>query len=615
MKNRIFQYILILVFGIFSGNLVQAQDYQSEAIYLKLVKEYQLNDDGSFDFNYSKQLKLNSYFAINRIYGETFIVYNPQYQELKINEAYTIMADGKKVITPDNAFNEVLPRYAANAPAFNNLREMVVTHTGLERNAIINLDYTIHSSKDFLPDFFGKEMFNQSSPVKEMIFRIKVPANKTLQFKTLNIRTAPEITNENGQKVYTWIFKNLQARSHDRLRPADDIFLPGIIFSTAKDLHHVYDKFIDSKSFYYISNNAMTAIVDDMLAKEKDQMEIILDLQKLVVNDINYWNVPLEITAYKCRKAVETWNTNGGTALEKTILLTTMLIKAGINAIPVAVIPDKFYDPSIGCLKTFNNFLVRVNPQKHEQLYISAIHLNNQNLKYNLAGNTLSHFNPGLFHNPFVQSVGHLNEQFRPALIEQHERNGFCRQDLGNHSHDQIQHLVQFFLGFDDFRNEAQQIVVAVLFRNRNDECTPYIFCARHADGAAVLFDDVFDDRQPQPDSFVLGRVFGLDPEILFEYLVDLMIGYANAFIPNGNAYIHRPFGGLNDYCFTLFGIFSSVTYQVDKHFLHQIFVGVDPGQVHGDVRFDLQFLLVQARFHAANHFLDQLVQIQAHTL
>ncbi len=396
MKNRIFQYILILIFGIFSGNLVQAQDYQTDAVYLKLVKEYQLNEDGSFDFNYSKQLKLNSYFSFNRLYGETFIVYNPKYQELKINEAYTIMANGKKVITPDNAFNELLPRYAANAPAFNNLREMAVTHTGLERNAIINLDYTIHSSKDFLPDFFGKEMFNQSSPVKEMIFRIKVPADKTLQFKTLNIRTAPEITNENDQKVYTWTFKDLQARSHDRFRPADDIFLPGIIFSTAKDLHRVYDKFIDSKSFYYISNKAMTAIVDDMIAKEKDQMEIILDLQKLIVNEINYWRVPLEMTSYKCRKAVETWNSNGGTALEKTMLLTTMLIKAGINAVPVAVIPDKFYDPAIGCLKTFNNFLIQVNPKKHEQLYLSAIHLNNQNLKYDLSGNTLLTLDPAI---------------------------------------------------------------------------------------------------------------------------------------------------------------------------------------------------------------------------
>lgn len=140
----------------------------------------------------------------------------------------------------------------------------------------------------------------------------------------------------------------------------------------------------------------MTAIVDDMIAKEKDQMEIILDLQKLIVNEINYWRVPLEMTSYKCRKAVETWNSNGGTALEKTMLLTTMLIKAGINAVPVAVIPDKFYDPAIGCLKTFNNFLIQVNPKKHEQLYLSAIHLNNQNLKYDLSGNTLLTLDPAI---------------------------------------------------------------------------------------------------------------------------------------------------------------------------------------------------------------------------
>ena len=394
MKNRIFKYILVIIFVIFSGNLIQAQDYQSEATFIKLIKEYQLNADGSFDFNCSKQLKLNSYFAVNRLYGETFIVYNPKYQELKINESYTIMADGKKVVTPENAFNEVLPRYAANAPAFNNLREMVVTHTGLERNAIINLDYTIHSSMDFLPDFFGKESLTQSAPVNEMIFRIKVPADKTLQFKTLNIRTAPEITDEDGMKVYTWTFKNLKAISHDYNRPAHNVFLPGIIFSTAKDLHHVYDKFVDNKSFYYISNKAMTAVVDDMLAKEKDQMKIILDLQKLVVNDINYWNIPLEMTAYKCRKAVVVWNSNGGTSLEKTMLLASMLVKAGIKAVPVAVIPDKFYDPAIGCLKTFDNFLVRIYDKKHKDIYLSAIHLNDQNLKYSLSGNTLLTLDP-----------------------------------------------------------------------------------------------------------------------------------------------------------------------------------------------------------------------------
>ena len=45
------------------------------------------------------------------------------------------MADGKKVKAPENAINEILPAFAAGAPAFNSLREMVITHTALERGA------------------------------------------------------------------------------------------------------------------------------------------------------------------------------------------------------------------------------------------------------------------------------------------------------------------------------------------------------------------------------------------------------------------------------------------------------------------------------------------------
>lgn len=63
----------------------------------KITKEYQLNDDGSINFHYSKNIKLQRYYAINYHYGETMIVYNPEYQKLKINHSYTIMSDGKKL--------------------------------------------------------------------------------------------------------------------------------------------------------------------------------------------------------------------------------------------------------------------------------------------------------------------------------------------------------------------------------------------------------------------------------------------------------------------------------------------------------------------------------------
>ncbi len=51
-----------------------------EAEYKKLSKAYTLNADGSQEFRYSMELTLFTHTAMNGTYGESFIVYNPQYQ-------------------------------------------------------------------------------------------------------------------------------------------------------------------------------------------------------------------------------------------------------------------------------------------------------------------------------------------------------------------------------------------------------------------------------------------------------------------------------------------------------------------------------------------------------
>lgn len=370
-------------------NSAFAQEENADAVFLKITKEYKLNEDGSTEFSYSKQLKLLTYYSFHRLYGETFIVYNPDFQELEINKSFTTMADGKVIKSPDNAFNEVLPRFAANIPAYNKLREMVVTHTGLERNAVINLDYTIKNSKEFLPALMGDDILEESSPVKEMIIKVKIPKNHELHYKTFNISTVPVITSENNMQVFTWVFKNLPARSKESHKEYDNLSVPRLEFSSAIDLHRVYDWFVNQPAFYYKVGKQMAETVDTIVAEEKDQMKIILALQKLVVNNLKYYHIPLVYTGYRCHTAGETWKSNGGTQLEKSILLTALLRQANINASPVVVIPSKFYEKEIGNLLMFDKFLVQVNPKKYGQLYLSATHIDNQNLKFNLSGNTI----------------------------------------------------------------------------------------------------------------------------------------------------------------------------------------------------------------------------------
>ncbi|MEI6061135.1 MAG: DUF3857 domain-containing protein [Bacteroidota bacterium] len=123
MKNKIVLLTIILLAAITS----RAQDEKPDAVYQEQTKEYTLNKDGSWTYHYSHKLLINTYYAFNSLYGEDFIVYDPAFQKLKINRSVTTMADGKQVPTPANAYNELLPGFATNVPAWNRLREMVAS--------------------------------------------------------------------------------------------------------------------------------------------------------------------------------------------------------------------------------------------------------------------------------------------------------------------------------------------------------------------------------------------------------------------------------------------------------------------------------------------------------
>ncbi len=362
-----------------SSNFLFSQDENYDAVYLQLRKEYTLNPDGSMDYRYVKKLKLQTYRSFNSLYGETFIPYNPAFQSLKINEAYTIMADGKKNPSPANAFNEVLPAFAANAPAYNNLHEMVVTHSGTERNAVVNLDYVLHTKTGFYPCLMGNELLAEVEPVKELTFVIRVPLESKLNYLILNLTTTPVVTKDGDFQVYTWSFKDVPAISSEDFQKGGNDLYTKIIFSTAKDRADVYREFMNRVSFSYALSTDMKDAVEKVTKENKEKPELLLKLQDQVINELRLYPVPLKITGFTCRTPQETWNSNGGTLLEKSVLLTTLLKEAGIEADPVLMIKNSLYDESIGSLMDVEDILVKAELPEGT-VYLSLTTLNPQNL-------------------------------------------------------------------------------------------------------------------------------------------------------------------------------------------------------------------------------------------
>lgn len=92
--NKMFLKTILSAVLTMSAVLVLVAAPKSEAQFDRLVKTYTLNPDGSQEFRVQKQLTIYTHAAMNSLYGETFIVYDPSYQELKINDSYTRQADG-----------------------------------------------------------------------------------------------------------------------------------------------------------------------------------------------------------------------------------------------------------------------------------------------------------------------------------------------------------------------------------------------------------------------------------------------------------------------------------------------------------------------------------------
>lgn len=186
----------------------------SEAEFRKLSKTYTLRADGSQVVRVQKELTLFTHAAMNSLYGETFIVYDPNFQKLEIHESYTRQKDGTVIKTPTNALVEVLPSAAANAPAYNRLKEMVVVHTGLELGATIVLDYSIVSKAGYLPELDVCCPVKELSPIKEYTFRLNVPAGKAVHYELLNASAKPAITQGSGMKTFTWTLKDVKPRPY-----------------------------------------------------------------------------------------------------------------------------------------------------------------------------------------------------------------------------------------------------------------------------------------------------------------------------------------------------------------------------------------------------------------
>ncbi len=315
---------------------------ESEAEFRKLSKTYTLRADGSQELRVQKELTLFTHAAMNGLYGETFIVYDPEFQELTIHESYTRQKDGTVIKTPSNALVEVLPSSAANAPAYNHLKEMVVVHTGLELGATIYLDYSIVSKAGYLPELDVCCPVKELSPVKEFIFRLNVPAGKSVRYELLNASAKPVIAQGNGMKSFIWTLKDVAPRPYAYPSGRGNL---GLVQAVASGMMPVfvastwpgYTEAVKYLQKQFAVGN--TSVVEGKVAELTQGLEGNPQAMRNAIANymaglyqLGHCNVSLQDTGYRLRPASEVITSAYGTQAELVNLDVTLQRAAGLEA-------------------------------------------------------------------------------------------------------------------------------------------------------------------------------------------------------------------------------------------------------------------------------------------
>lgn len=369
--------ILFVALGLMATTAAVAQ---TDATLNDVTESYTLKSDGAIDYDYSKSMTFHSNFSFFSLFGETFIVYNPEFQTLKIDKAYTVQKDGTRINFPANAFNEVLPSGAANSAAYNGLKEMVVTQTGLEAGATSYLSYTLTSKPESMPTLdYDKVLAVPGANITKYVVSVTLPEGKELHWSLTGSNVKPVVKGN----TYTWTFHNIPAAPTEAFAAADCPGIPHLAFTTAGSLEEALRPFT-------METRDICRVPQQILQDKTTPEQKIEAVQSFIINNIALGHVDPALTGYALRQCNDVLESAFGTEPEKAAAMAKMLRGEGIDAQVVVMMPKGTEAKSIPSIK---KYLVKAGGKYYSATekgeYPAALYADRNDF-YDLGGNLQS---------------------------------------------------------------------------------------------------------------------------------------------------------------------------------------------------------------------------------
>ncbi|WP_299547726.1 DUF3857 and transglutaminase domain-containing protein [Seonamhaeicola sp.] len=264
------------------------------------------------------------------------VSYDPTYQKLKFHKINIIRGDA--VINKLNVSNFQVMRRELNAEnhLYDGSLSAVMNISDVRTDDVIDYAYSITG---FNP--IHKNKFSHSFYLSDFESVGKVNATllskNEFDYKSFNTSKEPAISKENNLYKYQWVSTNTKALDYEDNTPSWKLLYETIIVSEYNSWKEVVDWGLD---VYHIKDNIdaeLQAKIDDIDSANKDIGDKIKATLNFVQNDIRYLGLESGIGAYKPFSPNQVFKQRFGDCKDKSLLMTTMLKKMGIEAYPMLV--------------------------------------------------------------------------------------------------------------------------------------------------------------------------------------------------------------------------------------------------------------------------------------
>ena len=334
-----------------------------------------------------------------RKYGDIAIPYQPTAQNIGVNIARTITADGTVLYPPDEAFNDATPPGLLSQNLYSDAMWKVISMVGLTPGVCVEYQVTL---EDKVPGgetwITGGFNFQATETTLETSYALQLPKAWHLRWKIANDASntnaqEPEVSyTENDTVVYIWRYGETPALTIEEGMPHINDIVPRLRYSSIADWNDVYTWYKELAKGRYTPNTEIEEKVQQLTQNLTTEAAKIRTIYHFVATNIRYVGIELGQSAYQPSPAVEVFQMQYGDCKDKTTLLISMLDLVGIKAYPVliSIAPYERVDTSLPALSQFNHMIAAIPTGANTYIWLdpTSATCSYGDLPYNTQGRT-----------------------------------------------------------------------------------------------------------------------------------------------------------------------------------------------------------------------------------